>query len=112
MSSVIGSARTSASSLFDVVTTSARTATGAIETLAQAVDVLSIKASDYHFGSSLESKLYRATARDEAVMVSANKRADLLEQMHRDNYGNTAFDRPKAYQDSLELFDKALSSLP
>ena len=93
---VTDAARTSTSSVFNVVTRSADTVIGLLDASAALVDMLNIKAQDAHHAARLTSQKERIFTEDRITLDVIMRHVDMQEEFHKRNYPNLEFDRDAA----------------
>lgn len=108
MASVIGSARTSASSIFSVVTQTAGVVTQTLDALSASIDVLNVKANDMRHDAVFASKLHRARDNSAQIAQAASEQTDLMEEIHRKNYPGIEFNRASVFEAALAQFTAAV----
>jgi len=108
--SVIASARQSTSSVFTVVTRSAETIIGLLDAAALSTDVLTQKARVMHHAAITNAQLDMAVQQDQLIVQAATRHADAMEEAHKRNFPNVAFDRADAFNKALEIMKEAVKA--
>ena len=111
MPSVIASARQSGASVFDFVTTTANAANQLVSTGSRAIDALDRKTQVMHARVKAHTAASLVTVSDSEIMRAAIEHVDLLEDFHRQVYGNLdTFDRVAAVNESVSKITAAVET--
>src|SRR5690625_1516788 len=109
--SVINSARSSASSLFGVVDTTAQAATQLVNTATRAISALDKKAEYFHRSVIVSTELRMSSMVEEEIASEVTRHVDAMEEFHRRNYPDSPFNRQAYVEATIKRLNGAVAAL-
>ena len=110
MASVINSARRSTASAFDLIYSAMDAATQVIGTATRGIDMLDRKAELMHHRVTVNTKAQMVLAEDDEITKAATEHTDIMEEAHRRNMPNKAFDREAFYLAAVTKIQAAVEA--